>query len=89
VCSWCIQDELVALCCQHYREELDTQLCHQSSVCVTLERLAASHRDHIASTLDGIHERQVRQLKRHMDTGNKDEMKQLAAKYNDKHELAR
>jgi len=85
----CGQDELVSLCRQHYHDELQLQLCHESSLCVMLERLAASHRDHMATSLDNIHDRQVQLLKREMDVGNKDEMKMLAVKYTDKHELAR
>ena len=56
---------------------------------MVLERLATTHRDHVMGTLDNIHDRQVQQLKRDMDIGNKDEMKLFAAKYTDKHELAR
>ena len=77
------------MCRDHYRAELEMQLCHQTSVFIMLERLAAGHRDTVMSTLDNIHDRQVQQLKRNMDTGNKDEMKQLAAKFSDKQELAR
>jgi len=79
----------MSLCCQHYREELEMQLSHQSSLCVTLERLAATHRDRLVLNLDNIHDKQVQQLRRQMDTGNKDEMKLLSAMYSDKHELAR
>ena len=79
----------MTLCRLHYREEFEMQLSHQSCLYVTLERLAASQRDSVVSTLVGIHDRQVLQLKRNMDTGNKDEMKSLAATYSDKHELAR
>ena len=65
------------------------QLSHQSSLSVVLERLAASHRDNVMAALDNIHDRQVDQLRRNMDSGNKTEMKLLAAKYSNKHELAR
>jgi len=85
VCS----DELTSLCLEHYRAELEMQLSHQSSVYVMLGRLAETHRDSIMSALDSIHDRQVHQLKRNMDTGNKDEMKLLTAKHSDKRELAR
>jgi len=83
------QDELVSLCRQHYYDELQLQLCHESSLCVMLERLASNHRDHMMTSLDNIHHRQVQQLKRQMDVGNKDEMKMLANTYTDKQELAR
>ena len=79
----------MSLCHQHYHDELQLQLCHEASLCVMLERLAASHRDHMMTSLDNIHQRQVQQLKRQMDVGNKDEMKMLALTYSDKHELAR
>ena len=79
----------MTLCRHHYHDELQLQLCHESSVCMMLERLAASHRDHTMALLDNIHHRQVQQLKRQMDVANKDEMKMLAVKYTDKHELAR
>ena len=79
----------MSLCHQHYRDELEMQLGHQSSLCDVLERLATSHRNSIMSSLDSIHDRQVQQLKRDMYVGNKDEMKLLAAKYTNKHELAR
>jgi len=97
-CDYCLlchcevavcQDELKSLCQQHYREELDMQLGHHSSICVMLQRLAVSRRDHVMTSLDNVHERQVRQLKRHMDSGNKSELKQVAASFSDKHELAR
>ena len=79
----------MSLCRQHYHDELQLQLCHEASLCVMLERLAASHRDHMMTSLDGIHHRQEQQLKREMDVGNKDELKMLAVKYTDKQELAR
>jgi len=65
------------------------QLCHQSTAAILLQRLAATQRDNIMSALDEVHSRQVQQLKRNMDTGNKNEMKLLAAKFTDRHELAR
>jgi len=79
----------VALCRQHYHDELQLQMCHESSLCVMLERLATNHRDHMMTSLDNIHQRQVQQLKRQMDVSNKDELKMLASMYADKQELAR
>jgi hypothetical protein len=82
-------EELITLCCEHYRIEHELQLCHQSSISVLLERLAAAQRDEQCMRLDKMHTCEVNELKRRQDARNWDEMKEMAKKYRDKNELAR
>lgn len=82
-------DEMVAMCREHFRIQYELQQCHVTSLYRLLEQIAESRHKEQLARLDKMHDREVVELKRHLDSQNWDEMKQLAQKYSDKNELTR
>ena len=82
-------EEMMALCREHYKTEsdvaghyvllLNNALCHAIDV----------RQEALLKQLDDIHDREVTELRKKLDTYNHDEMKALAKKHKEKNELSR
>lgn len=77
------------LCKAHAKAELDLHLKYHPMLYDTLESLANNSKETQLKVLDNIHEKEVTDLKKKLDTQNREEMKNLAKKHKDKNELAR
>lgn len=79
----------VAMCKDHFKAELDVHIRHHEPIYDSLKLLLeVNHREH-KKNLNTIHDIEVDELKKEMETKSKANMKDLAKKYKDKQELAR
>jgi hypothetical protein len=83
-------EDTIELCCGHFRIQYELQKSHVTPLYQLLEQIAESRHKEQLARLDKMHDREVVELKRQLDSQNWDEMKQLAQKkHADKQELAR
>ncbi len=80
---------MITLCRSQFRAELDLQIKYHPLLWATLEQLLLARQDQHRRTLEDIHNKEVGDLKKKLDTQNKEEMRNLAKRHKDRNELAR
>lgn len=83
------REELALLCCGHYQAEMDLELTHGPLLRARLEQLLTNAKDSRTARLNRVHDAEVGELKKKLDSQNWEEMKALAKRHRDKNELAR
>lgn len=83
------KNEMLSLCQEQLRQELDLELSILPLQCVKLEQLLSVSREGHLAKLNKIYEKEVAELKKKVDSQNWEEMKALAKRHKDKNELAR
>jgi len=83
------KNEMLALCQEQLRQELDLELSVLPLQCAKLEQLLTVSKDGRVAKLNKIYEKEVAELKKKVDSQNWEEMKTLAKRHRDKNELAR
>lgn len=83
------RNEMLALCQEQLRLELDAELSAVPLQRAKLEQLVSASRENHLARLSKIYEKEVAELKKRIDSQNWEEMKTLAKRHKDKNELAR
>lgn len=82
-------NSVMKVCKEHFMMELELQRKHHDHIYDVLQKLMeANHAAH-AKALDEIHDKEVTELKKIMDSQSREIMKELGKKHKDKQELSR
>ena len=80
---------MMALCKEHYKTESDMASHYVLLLNSALSNAINLRQEALLKQLDDIHDHEVSDLRKKLDTYNHDEMKALAKKHKEKNELSR